>query len=248
MQDFSILKSLNMPFLPLGSRLTRITCLALISTIVGSSMSAIAAYMPSEDTKAPEGPTLSGGRRGGCDDASALDLLALAPQHLVGQTLTTQPTLVWYVPDAKAYNVQLNLYQYTGEGWADIVEGLDIGLSTQGYMSYTVPATLELEIGSVYEWQIVLTCIPDRPSSAQVTGAQFEVVSRPIDLSAVDGNRVQQAQEYAIAGLWYDAMALLSDPLLTPEENDYRRELLTSLAEFEDVEIGAQLRQISAVD
>jgi hypothetical protein len=44
---------------------------------------------------------------------------------------------------------------------------------------------------------------------------------------------VQRAQQYAAAGLWYDAIALLAQPPLSPDDIDYRRELVLSLAALE---------------
>ncbi|MEO1353504.1 MAG: DUF928 domain-containing protein [Cyanobacteria bacterium J06635_15] len=191
------------------------------------------------------GPNTSGGRRGGCDVQNNLDLMALAPQQYAGHTISTRPTLSWFVPDETAYPLRLQIYKHNGSGWEDVVEDLDIGPSQQGFMSYTLPANLELEVGGWYRWHVVLICNPDRRSSDQVTGAEFEVVSQPAGFGAVQGDRVQQASQYAAAGLWYNAMALLSDTSLTSAEKAYRSQLLTELAEFENAAVSEQLRLIA---
>ncbi|MEO0536707.1 MAG: DUF928 domain-containing protein [Cyanobacteria bacterium P01_A01_bin.123] len=203
------------------------------------------AYTPPNDVEPPRGPAIPGGRRGGCDDLTEIDLMALAPQQQAGQTISTRPTLTWFVPDETAYPLRLQIYKHNGSSWEDVVEDLDIGPSQQGFMSYTLPANLELEVGGWYRWHVVLICNPDRRSSDQVTGAEFEVVRQPAGLGAVQGDRVQQASQYAAAGLWYNAMAILSNASLTVAEQSYRRELLTELAEFEGPGVSEQLRLIA---
>ncbi|MEM7063412.1 MAG: DUF928 domain-containing protein [Cyanobacteria bacterium P01_B01_bin.77] len=241
-----------MAFFSSGRVLTRfIIALTFTGSILNASASALGTYVPPPNRQEPVDQTISGGsRRGGCNDnTSHLDLMALVPQQHIGQTVTSQPTLVWYVPDEQSYEVRLNLAKYAGGGaWTDLIKDRKIADSQQGYMSYTIPADLSLETGSIYEWQIVLVCNPDSRSTDKVTSAQIEVVNRPIDLGSIGGERIQQAQQYASVGLWYDAMALLSGSSLPPGESAYRSELLTSLAEFENRAVGAQLRLIAEAD
>lgn len=229
--------------------------ISLISTslvLLGTAIPKGIAYTPPADVRAPQGPAIPGGKRGGCDASATneedLGFMALAPQQQMGQTLSTQPTLTWFVPDEVAYPIKLQIYKHTSDGWVDVVENLNIGESRQGYMSYTVPASMGLTVGESYRWHVLLVCSADDRSRDQVTGGEFEVVSRPAELGTVTGDRTEQANQYADAGLWYDAMALLASSPLTAEERAYRRELLTKLAEYEDADIGNQLRLIAELE
>jgi hypothetical protein len=47
------------------------------------------------------------------------------------------------------------------------------------------------------------------------------------------GDPVQQADQYVAMGLWYDAIAVLSQAPVSPAAAAYRSELVASLAELE---------------
>lgn len=221
--------------------------------LLGAIAPASSAYTPPANSQAPRGPSIPAGKRGNCHGASSnesdLGLLALAPQQHIGQTLSTQPTLTWFVPDEATYQIELKLYQQTADGFVDVGENLrpNEEESHQGYMSYTVPASLGLTV-SEYHWHVILICSPEDRSRDQVVGGVFEVVRRPNELATVTGDHIEQARQYANAGLWYDAIALLSGPWITEEARAYRSELLMQLAEYEDIEFGSQLRQLAEME
>jgi hypothetical protein len=48
----------------------------------------------------------------------------------------------------------------------------------------------------------------------------------------VTGEPVQQAEQYVAAGLWYDAIAVLSQTPVSPAAAAYRSELVGDLAEL----------------
>ncbi|MGD1900130.1 MAG: DUF928 domain-containing protein [Phormidesmis sp.] len=55
------------------------------------------AYIPPPEPTTPRGPFIPAGRRTGCQGALHNGLTAIAPQQQVGQTISTQPTLTWYI-------------------------------------------------------------------------------------------------------------------------------------------------------
>ncbi len=90
-----------------------------------------------------------------------------------------------------------------------------------------------------------MVCDPARPSRNRVDIAEFEVVSPPDNLELSGDTALTQAQKYAAAGLWYDAIALLIGLQLTPDASSYRETLLLSLADIELPELSEQLQFIA---
>lgn len=220
-------------------------CVMITACLLGSVSSALAGYTPRSGSKPYQGPDISGVRRGGiCDqptnngvnasnDSDEPTFIALAPQQYSGQTISTQPTLSWFIPDDTVRDLQLRVYQETDDGrWMTVIDS-PLGVSQPGYMSYTLADAEALTAGETYIWQVMLMCSPDRPSKNPVIAAQLEVIPDSQTLANPGNNRLQQAENYAEAGLWYDALALLMEMPITEAETTYRRQLLVDLAEAE---------------
>ncbi|MEL7352300.1 MAG: DUF928 domain-containing protein [Cyanobacteria bacterium J06649_5] len=202
------------------------------------------AYRPPADNRPPRGPFIPGARRSGCQGLLHNGLTAIAPQQQVGQTISTQPTLTWFVSDDTAYDMALQLYEYSQDQWVKLSE-VDLGPSQRGYSAYRLPETTPLKVGGLYRWQIILECDPARPSRNKVEIAQFEVVSAPANLDVASATSLAAAQQYAAAGFWYDAIALLIEDALPPAAITYRNTLLQTLAETESPNLSAQLLSIA---
>ncbi|MEL6937746.1 MAG: DUF928 domain-containing protein [Cyanobacteria bacterium J06598_1] len=207
------------------------------------------AYTPPRNPRTPRGPFIPAGRRTGCQGDLHSGLTAIAPQQQVGQTLSTRPTLTWYVASVTPYDVQLQLYEYTDSQWVSLSD-VELGQNPPGYNSYTIPESATLTVGGLYRWNIVMVCDPARPSRNRVDIADFEVVSPPADLNLSGDSPLTQAQQYAAAGLWYDAITLLTntqltDSQLTPDALSYRQTLLLNLAAVELPELAEQLEFIA---
>ena len=203
------------------------------------------ALSPPPEPQVPGGPATTGGIRTGiCEsnaaanvDVTTLDFIALAPQQYIAETLSTEPTLTWFVPAEEAFQMEFDIYELV-EGQSrlqivDVKEDISLESSRYGYMSYTIPADFGLKVGSTYFWRATLICNPDVRSGDMLVGGEFKIVSRSEGLSLAEGDTVQQARQYAEAGLWHDAMALLSDNVLSAPADAYRRELLQALADLE---------------
>ena len=95
-------------------------------------------------------------------------------------------------------------------------------------------------------------CDQNLQEVGQWTSADIEIVEAPVNLAlGLSQNSLQQAQAYARAGLWYDALAKVYDAK-TPEEQALRQDLLLDLADLEEqpdedagVALSALLRQIA---
>ncbi|MEA5464078.1 DUF928 domain-containing protein [Leptothoe sp. PORK10 BA2] len=196
----------------------------------------------------PPNRTTGGGTRGGCDSPAAISLTALAPQAHAGQTASTWPTLTWYIADENPYPVQLQLYRYTSsnpvETQLERVHFFDLGPSQPGWMSFTLPTSLPpLNVGETYRWKVILQCSASQPSKNKIDEADLQVVPLPIGMVTTT-DPVQQAQQFAAAGLWYDAIAVISQSSAASAVA-YRRDLVASLAELEAENPNDQFSQLS---
>ena len=162
--------------------------------------------------------------------------MALAPQTHAGQTMSPRPTLTWYIAEERSYPVQLQLYRYTSQDPTNTqlerVEFFDVGLSQPGWMAFTLPSSLPpLQVGEMYRWKVIVRCSESQPSRNKIDEADLQVVSPPPGME-VTGEPVQQAEQYVAAGLWYDAIAVLSQDPVSPAAVAYRSELVGDLAEL----------------
>lgn len=193
-------------------------------------------YQPSGNSTSPR-RTTGGGTRGGCDGQSAVNVTALAPQAHMGQTISTRPTLTWFVTDETPYPIELQLYRYSSSDPTDdrleLVDIFDLGESQPGWMALTLPPTMApLEVGETYRWKVILKCSPSQPSRNRIDEADLQVVPPPANIAVV-GDAVQQAEQYLSLGFWYDGIAALSKVPVSAAATAYRREVISSLAELE---------------
>jgi hypothetical protein len=143
------------------------------------------------------------------------------------------------VPDEKPYGMQLQLYRYTstdpGNQQLEPIKFFDLEQSQPGFMTFTLPEDEPaLEVGETYRWKIILLCSPGRPSQNRFDEVDLQVVESSVELDEVIApNPVAMAEQYVAAGLWYDAIAVLSQEPVSPEAAAYRSQLVADLAELE---------------
>ncbi|MEQ9622309.1 DUF928 domain-containing protein [Coleofasciculus chthonoplastes] len=183
--------------------------LLILSLSLVVTSTALAGYVPPPDQKPPTDYTTSSGPRGGCE-GDGIPLTALAPKTHVGATLSTHPTLAWFVPDAIIKPMEFRLYEYDAQGKPQPV-GQPIQLeSSPGIMRLSLArAQLELTVGKTYLWQVVILCDPDSPSSDLIVSSDMQVVQMPLafaqQLAQVKPGS-QKVELYASRGFWYDAL------------------------------------------
>ena len=233
--------------LPLSSQLYKtllLSCLLLPTALpvapiaaapARNSINAKIQFTPRRPS-APRSPTTTTGVRGGCSQKTDATVTLFAPKTFVGETSSTHPTFVWFVPDAQSYSIEFRIYQYGADDKQQIVQQATFQ-SSAGIMQWTLPSDQPgLASGQRYRWQVICLCDPNYPSSALVDDAEFEVVPMPSNLTqtlAMASDPAAKASLYASAGLWYDAIA---QTLISPSDpglKQTRLDLLRSLAEQE---------------
>lgn len=198
----------------------------------------VAEYIPPGDQKPPTSRTTGTvTRTGGCRKDKQATLTVLAPQKHTGQTVSSHPTFAWFVPDTESYPLEFRLYRYKANGDRTIIRKVRLQ-SQRGIMSFSLPLdTPPLVAGQRYNWQVILLCNPNRPSSALVAGADLDVVAMPNNLAttlATANNLQQKVNVYANAGLWYDALSTALTATTNKASQRLELELLEELANLED--------------
>lgn len=192
------------------------------------------AYQPPPEARSPNVPTGSSGTRHCSASQNNLRLTPLAPQQHVGQTLSSHPTFVWFVPVNSSLNGEFQIYKLTEEGnYQRLLTEPHRFESASGFMTFTLPEDTEtLQPETDYIWQVLLRC-SDRPSDIYMARAQVEFVDASERFSALATAPIERAIQFAAAGLWYDALALVSQLPVDPNAATLRSQLLEDLANIE---------------
>jgi hypothetical protein len=146
-------------------------------------------------------------------------LSALAPDH-TGLTAREQPSLFWYLARATTYPVELTIT--ADRAIQPLLETRISGPMQAGMQRIRlVDYGVRLSTGVLYRWFVALVVDPDSRSRDNIAGGTIERIALPKALRAKleQANKVQAPSIYAEAGLWYDAVAALSD-LLDAAPND----------------------------
>jgi hypothetical protein len=172
-------------------------------------------------------------------------LILLAPSRRLGKTVSTRPTFAWFVRDAGSWAIEFRLYEHdlTNGTFKLVKEIKDQGLkSSPGIMVLSLSeSNPQLSTGKRYRWQIELVCNSSRPSSNLFAESELEVVPMPLKLRtqlSATRDRLNQANIYASANLWYDALGTV---LTQSSDSTSMRELRFSLLDtvaVDDIERG----------
>jgi Domain of Unknown Function (DUF928) len=138
-------------------------------------------------------------------------LILLAPNNQPGQTTSTRPTFAWFVRDAEAVPLEFRLYEQDNQDFKLIHEIKGDRLqSNPGIMVLDANASMpELAVGRRYRWQVELVCNANRPAGNPFAEAELEVVPLQSSLKSrlqQTRDRVDRAQLYDQANLWYDLL------------------------------------------
>lgn len=201
-------------------------------------------YRPPKNPTAPRRTGTNGRRGGSCDRNAAGELTPLVPLSHVGQTSSQRPTFVWFVPDRMPYPLQFRLLKSNGQ----FLYKTEMQ-SQPGIMQFTLPENLPpLTIGQSYQWQVVLVCNPQVPSTNVVVAAEIKVVKPDASFQtqlAAASTPQQQSDLYAETGLWYDALAAALKASETAQNQSAVLDLLGSLASLEAQSEAQQLKEWS---
>jgi len=155
--------------------------------------------------------TMSGGRRGTAASACALDnnmpdpaITLLVPEGTVGLTTKANPTLSWYLESE--HNVEME-FMLSHPDRPDPVYTKRLQSST-GLVEVALPESVALEADTLYRWTVFVTC----------NGGEYEIHARSFVERVDDAEAVaavaaaqpeDQANAYAVRGIWYDALNTL---------------------------------------
>jgi hypothetical protein len=163
------------------------------------------------DAGAPEARVRGASR--GSDFAKIPSIEALVPEQM-GYTLDAQPTLYWYLSDSTDRRVDFTLDAQDAnsadpESEFTLRGPHEAGINRIDLASHGV--TLRPDV--TYMWYVTL--LPDPPSrdDARVSGGAIQLMTTPPELQheldAADAD--QHPFILAAAGIWYDALSVLSE-------------------------------------
>ncbi|MBE9097864.1 DUF928 domain-containing protein [Vacuolonema iberomarrocanum] len=191
-----------------------ITSLSLLvgASLIGLSTSVLAQYTPPD--RGLPGRREGGGTRGGTEACVVGDrsMVALIPETVFGTTVKEDPTLYWYVPAVNAVALEFLLYDEAGnEVFAQTLPPT----SEAGIVSIKVPttgegeqATSRLDVNEDYHWFFSIVCNEsDRSADVFAEGWVRRIpLTDPLDGQLQAVPPTQQAEVFADAGIWYDAL------------------------------------------
>ncbi|MEM9218722.1 MAG: DUF928 domain-containing protein [Cyanobacteria bacterium P01_F01_bin.150] len=189
-----------------------------------TSTSALAQYKPPENLGLPRRREPAG-TRGSCSGATAAahaasvaqsTLTSLMPQDShFGQTLSPYPTFYWYVPPIEAQAAEFVLLDEDDEVYT--VKFYLEPIQEGGLIRLSLPENAglsPLEVDKDYHWYFSLICNEfDRGADIFTEGWVRYVNSDALsDLEDLpDFPQPAHANEYAQAGIWFDALEIVAE-------------------------------------
>lgn len=165
---------------------------------------------------------VTGGSRGSGDDAVTLDVLA--PDD-VGTTTAEEPSLFWFQSKPSKAKFELTLLQ---ENKAKPIVQVNIDQSAKAGIQRLKLSEHggKLDVGVEYQWVVALVNDADNRSKDLVASGVIKRVAAPADLKQkiASAPASSLAAVYADAGIWYDALSVLSDQIEAHPENKQLRQ------------------------
>jgi hypothetical protein len=195
-----------------------------------SARSAAAGDMPEYIPPVRSAP---GGRVGGSTRGPGTPptLSALAPDH-TGLTIQEQPSLYWYLSKPTTYPVEFTIID--DRAVQPLVERRLSGSLQPGVQRVRLAEYgLRLSVGVLYRWSVALVVDPDNRSRDVIAGGVIERIAPPTELRAklARAGKTRAPYLYAEAGLWYDALAAISDLIDAAPNDQVLRQERASLLE-----------------
>jgi hypothetical protein len=170
---------------------------------------------------------VTGGSRGTGDAAIALDVLA--PDD-IGTTTQEQPSLFWFQSKPANAKFELTLLQ---ENKVKPLVQVKVERSTKAGIQRLKLSDhgVKLNVGVEYQWVVALVTDPDNRSTDLIASGVIKRVEVPADLKEKISHSTPPSlpNVYAEAGIWYDALAALSDEIEAQPENKTLRQTRAEL-------------------
>jgi hypothetical protein len=142
-------------------------------------------------------------------------MFALTPDH-VGQTISAQPSLFWYVESVPDPSMQIEFTLFDQDSDEPEVETKLAAPDRAGIQRIRLADYgVKLEQGSEYEWSVTLIVDPEKRSKDVVVTGWIDRIEHSGKLTArleSEGD-ARSAAIYAEEGIWYDSFAALSDQI-----------------------------------
>lgn len=187
-----------------------LTSAIAFGSIVSVSV-AIAAYKPPPEQKRRSSHSVTAGSRGNCDRIEGIPLTALAPKTHVGQTVSTNPTFVWFVPKtSEPLPLEFRLFEYDANDRPKILIESTTLNSSPGIAKYIWSKDKpELKVNKTYLWEVRIRCDRNRPSNDLKARADLIVIPMPPSITKDTVpliNSIEKVKAYGENGLWYGAL------------------------------------------
>jgi len=183
-----------------------------------------------------------GGRVGGGTRGPARDMFilsALAPNH-TGLTAVDQPTLYWFISNVTQYPVEVTVVD--PQGGDPLLETRVPSPSQPGVQRIRLADFgVRLKPGVPYRWFVAVVPDPARRSKDILAGGTIERVdpSEELKKKMAQAGKADLPFLYAEAGLWYDALAALSELIeAAPQDSAPRKQRAAMLVQVGLPEIG----------
>ena len=187
-----------------------------------------------------------GGREGaGTRSLGGSTVAVLAPKDHTGLTAQEQPVLYWYLSQETRHPVEIILTDRQSVKPLLAIRlnpPLQPGIQLVRLADYNI----RLAPGVAYKWSVSLITDPTQHSRDIVTAGTLERIDLPDELQSqlVQADKRASARLYALAGLWYDAIATLSELIDTvPQDTLLRQQRATLLDQEGLTEAAAYDRQ-----
>ena len=187
-----------------------------------------AAYVYNPPLRGAPGARVGGGTRGTAGQAAKLDVLA--PDH-VGLTVQAQPVLYWYAHAPSPVRFRFAL---TDDAIDPVLEFETESRQISGIQSLDLrDHEVSLQPGIAYHWSVALvTDAGNRSADIVSTGMIERIVPGEGLTSRIDSNTgTNLVSVFASEGIWYDALAMISDMIATAPGDDSLAVIRDSLLE-----------------
>lgn len=149
--------------------------------------------------------------QGSCIDRTKTVLTSLMPtRNNLGTTVSSNPTLYWYIPKTTAKVAQFVLVDNQGK----IVYTTKMLVSgTPGIVKLNLPPTVSLELDNNYKWQLSLICDPrDWQKDEWVQGFIKRVeLNQDLKTKLENVTPLEQAKVYAEAKIWQETLTNVAE-------------------------------------
>jgi hypothetical protein len=155
-------------------------------------------------------------------------IAVLAPEH-IGLTVSEQPALYWFVSQATGVRIEITLID--AQGVQPIIETSITRASPGIHRVSLADFNVRLKPEEEYQWSVALVADEGQRSTDVMSQGALKRVAPPGDLAARLAAQPMEAQAKALAsaGIWYDALAAISEAVARAPSDRALREARAAL-------------------